>query len=72
MNRKFARFKSHFLYNIIFGLINFHFRLFTIDKEVWKIPTISAMKTLLDNYEQDTTVNEHVTPQVYNNNNKFT
>ncbi|XP_077296559.1 uncharacterized protein LOC143918471 [Arctopsyche grandis] len=45
--------------------------LFTIDSAVWNIPTISAMRTLLDNYEQDTTVNEHVTAMEKNEENVF-
>lgn len=39
-------------------------RLITVNPEVWNIPTIQKFVPLLDNYERDTLVNEHVTPQV--------
>ncbi|CAB3240813.1 unnamed protein product [Arctia plantaginis] len=37
--------------------------LLTISPEVWNIPTIQKFVPLLDNYELDSLVNEHVTPQ---------
>ncbi|XP_075973577.1 uncharacterized protein LOC142974889 [Anticarsia gemmatalis] len=37
--------------------------LLTVSPEAWNIPTIQKFVPLLDNYERDVTVNEHVTPQ---------
>ncbi|RVE46465.1 hypothetical protein evm_008875 [Chilo suppressalis] len=37
--------------------------LLTVSQEAWNIPTIQTFVALLDNYERDTLVNEHVTPQ---------
>ncbi|XP_045528271.1 uridylate-specific endoribonuclease D [Pieris brassicae] len=45
--------------------------LLTISPEVWNIPTIQKFLPLLDNYERDTLINEHVTPQERNEDNAF-
>ncbi|KAJ8736209.1 hypothetical protein PYW08_006865 [Mythimna loreyi] len=37
--------------------------LITVTPEVWNISTIQKFVPLLDNYERDTLINEHVTPQ---------
>ncbi|XP_045445744.1 endoribonuclease CG2145-like [Melitaea cinxia] len=45
--------------------------LLTIAPEVWNITTIQKMLPLLDNYERDTSDNEHVTAQERNEENAF-
>lgn len=45
--------------------------LLTIADEAWNIPTVQKILPLLDNYERDTLVNEHVTPQERNEENEF-
>lgn len=40
--------------------------LLTVSDDAWNIPTIKKIIPLLDNYERDTLVNEHVTPQERN------
>ncbi|CAH0592606.1 unnamed protein product [Chrysodeixis includens] len=45
--------------------------LLTVGPEVWNISTIQKFVPLLDNYERDTLVNEHVTPQERNEENAF-
>lgn len=45
--------------------------LVTVTPEVWNIPTVQKFVPLLDNYERDTLVNEHVTPQERNEENAF-
>ncbi|XP_059050964.1 uridylate-specific endoribonuclease C-like isoform X2 [Achroia grisella] len=45
--------------------------LFTITDEAWNIPTVQKILPLLDNYERDTLVNEHVTAQERNEENAF-
>lgn len=45
--------------------------LLTVAPEVWNISTIQKFVPLLDNYERDTLVNEHVTPQERNEENAF-
>ncbi|XP_028156226.1 poly(U)-specific endoribonuclease homolog [Ostrinia furnacalis] len=45
--------------------------LLTVAPEAWNIPTIQKFVPLLDNYERDTLVNEHVTPQERNEENAF-
>lgn len=37
--------------------------LLTISPDAWNIPTVQKLIPLLDNYERDSLVNEHVTPQ---------
>lgn len=39
-------------------------RLLTIAPDAWNIPTVQKFVPLLDNYERDTLINEHVTAQV--------
>lgn len=36
--------------------------LFTVKPEVWEIPTIQKVRTIFDNYQLDTTVNEYISP----------
>uniref|UniRef100_S4P3D5 Poly(U)-specific endoribonuclease-like protein n=1 Tax=Pararge aegeria TaxID=116150 RepID=S4P3D5_9NEOP len=45
--------------------------LLTISPEVWNITTIQQFLPLLDNYERDTLINEHVTPQERTEENTF-
>lgn len=45
--------------------------LITVAPEVWNIPTIQKFVPLLDNYERDTLVNEHVTAQERTEENAF-
>ncbi|XP_011562239.3 endoribonuclease CG2145 [Plutella xylostella] len=45
--------------------------LLVIPESVWNLPTIQKFLPLLDNYERDTLVNEHVTPQERNEENAF-
>lgn len=60
-----SRHLSHILDDEFVYLLAFH-RLMTVSPAAWNIPTIQKLIPLLDNYEKDTLVNEHVTPQVFN------
>ncbi|XP_023947889.2 endoribonuclease CG2145 [Bicyclus anynana] len=45
--------------------------LLVISPDVWNIPTVQQFLPLLDNYERDTLINEHVTPQERTEENNF-
>jgi Endoribonuclease XendoU len=37
-------------------------RLLSIDEKLWSVTTVEKMKALYNNYEQDTAINEYVSP----------
>ena len=52
---------SILLQSIIFLFI-FNRRLLNIDEKIWSVTTVEKMKAMYNNYEQDTAVNEYVSP----------
>lgn len=44
------------------SIFNKFYRLLQIDEKLYAMNTVSKMKVMYDNYEQDTSINEYVLP----------